>query len=228
MSSQDYEEDDETVGPPDDCLLLPGEGEKKQMLAMFQEMRKESFFCDVAFLCHGILFRAHRVVVSSWSRWLRALLCESPDEEVVSVDLFEPASFGAILDYMYGVPLKVTVETADSLIKIIRRLEMHKLEQQCWRYLMTIIDANTNCELLHELADRYDCPPLKLAAWRILQETVPGYAQSPASKLFKGQNAKKKDGVPVFTTGLTGGLLVAVLLGVVNKSCRRSWRGVFQ
>jgi hypothetical protein len=71
---------------------------------------------------------------------------------------------------MYGVPLTITVDTADGILKVVRRLEMQKLEQQCWRYLMTVIDAETNCEKLHELADRYDCPPLKLAAWRILQE----------------------------------------------------------
>jgi hypothetical protein len=171
---QSYQENVDESYEQTDALLLPGEGEKMQMIAMFYEMRKESFFCDVAFLCHGVLFRAHRVVVSSWSRWLRALLCESPDEEVLSVDVFDSSAFSAVLDYMYGVPLKLTVESADSIIKVVRRLEMQKLEQQCWRYLMTIIDPHTNCELLHELADRYDCPPLKLAAWRILQETVPG------------------------------------------------------
>jgi hypothetical protein len=48
-----------------------------------------------------------------------------------------------------------------------------KLEQQCWRYLITILDADTNCEYLHELADRLDCPPLKLAAWKLLKEKVP-------------------------------------------------------
>ena len=86
---------------------------------------------------------------------------------------------------------------------------MQKLEQQCWRFLMTIIDPETNCEKLHELADRFDCPPLKLAAWRILQETRPGYGSSPnASKLLKGgaashaqqQAVKRILGV----TGLTG------------------------
>jgi hypothetical protein len=56
------------------------------------------------------------------------------------------------------------------MLKVVRRLEMQKLEQQCWRYLMTVIDPETNAEQLHELADRYDCPPLKLAAWRMLQE----------------------------------------------------------
>ena len=61
-------------------------------------------------------------------------------------------------------------QNADHILKVVRRLEMQKLEQQCWRYLMTVINPETNVEILHELADRYDCPPLKLAAWRILQE----------------------------------------------------------
>ena len=93
-----------------EAQLLPCEGEKKHILSMFYTMRKDSFFCDVAFVCNGVLFRAHRVVVSSWSRWLRALLCESPDEEVISLDFFDSDAFGAALDYMYGVPLTITVE----------------------------------------------------------------------------------------------------------------------
>ncbi len=110
--SQEDAQEEEEVYEETEALLLPSVGEKKHMIAMFQEMRKESFFCDVAFLCHGILFRAHRVVVSSWSRWLRALLCESPDEEVLALDVFEASAFSQIIDYMYGVPLKITVEVS--------------------------------------------------------------------------------------------------------------------
>lgn len=73
-------------------------------------MRKDSTFCDVAFLCRGQLFRAHRVVVSSWSRWLRSLLSEASRDDVVSLDVFEAPAFSAVLDYMYGMPLEVTLE----------------------------------------------------------------------------------------------------------------------
>lgn len=81
-------------------------------------------------------------------------------------------------------------------MKVVRRLEMQQLEQQCWRYLLNIIDAG-NCEQLHELADRYDCPPLKLAAWRILQQNVPGYSTVPSIDLESQRNAKGRG------TGLT-------------------------
>jgi hypothetical protein len=102
-----------------EAQLLPSEVEKKHILSMFYTMRKDSFFCDVAFVCNGVLFRAHRVVVSSWSRWLRALLCESPDEEVVSLDFFDATAFGAALDYMYGVPLTITVEVGFRTLKLL-------------------------------------------------------------------------------------------------------------
>ena len=45
-------------------------------------------------------------IFSSWSRWLFALLSEGPDQEIVSLDVFTPNEFGAVLDYMYGEPLE--------------------------------------------------------------------------------------------------------------------------
>lgn len=67
---------------------------------------------------------------------------------------------------------------------------MHKLEQQIWRYLITILNER-NCDLFHELADRYDCPPLKLAAWRLLKEKIPGVTAFPTKKvLLEAANAR--------------------------------------
>lgn len=152
-----------------DTKLTIADSEKNALLKSFCEMRNELIFCDIVFLCQGVLFRAHRVIVSSWSRWLRALLFAGSDDEVVTVDVLSPDSFAAVLNYMYGLPLIFSIENAESIIKVVRRLEMPELEKQCWRFLMMAIDAD-NCEILHEIADRYDCPPLKLTAWRILQE----------------------------------------------------------
>lgn len=156
-----------------DAQILPGDTEKGKLLSMFNDLRKESTFCDVAFLCKGKLFRAHRIIVSGWSRWLRALLSEGNSEEVVHLDVFEPSAFSSILDYMYGSSVTVTVDTSERLLKVIRRLELHGLEQSVWIFLMKAIDAH-NCNRLHELADRYDCPPLKLAAWRYIQQAISG------------------------------------------------------
>lgn len=176
-----------------DAQILPGDSEKAKLLSMFDGLRKDSTFCDVAFLCKGKLFRAHRVVVSGWSRWLRALLSESSSEEVVHLDVFEPVSFSAVLDYMYGSSIIVTVDNAESLLKVIRRLELHGLEQSMWIFLMKAIDSK-NCNQLHELADHYDCPPLKLAAWRYIQQAISG----PSKHLDIAMNSVYKG------TGLTG------------------------
>ena len=40
---------------------------------------------------------------------MRALLCEG-DEDVVTLDLFAPDAFGAVLDYMYGQPILFSTE----------------------------------------------------------------------------------------------------------------------
>lgn len=212
--TEDYEETEEmesetqtrNADDPIEAHLLPGDAEKSHFFKILGEMRNNFSFCDVSFRCQGQLFRAHRIVVSSWSRWLRAILCESPDEEVITLDVFEPEAFGAALDYMYGVPIVISVTNIDAVIKVIRRLEIRQLEQQCWRYLMTVL-SDTNCEILHEIADRYDCPPLKLASWKVLQENTPTYRSSPASILLKGSkniNQQLSVSNPAKGTGLTG------------------------
>ena len=101
-----------------DARITPGDAEKLSLLSSFQNLREDGTFCDVAFLCKGNLFRAHRVVISAWSRWLSALLSEGSSEEVVHLDLFEPEAFRAVLDYMYGLPFYVNVDTIDGLMKV--------------------------------------------------------------------------------------------------------------
>lgn len=97
------------------------------------------------------------------------------------------------------------------MLKIIRRLELKSLEQKCWyvnfiflfssfldiifrKYLLSIVDAS-NCEKLHQLADFFDCTPLKLTAWRVIQENKPGYSTAPVQilqELSNGVNDPKK------------------------------------
>ncbi len=106
-------EEEETPDPLHDVIfdvsVIASEAEKTGMLRVMSELRADSSLCDVAFLCGGVLFRAHRVIVSSWSRWMRALLNEGPDQEVVSLDVFDPEALGIILDYMYGAPLTISL-----------------------------------------------------------------------------------------------------------------------
>ena len=198
---EEEEEEEESYMVPEryDGNILSSDAEKSRVLVNFKELREDGAFCDITFVCQGKRFRAHRAIVSAWSRWLRALLCEEqPSEDVVSLDVFDPLSFGKVLDYMYGVPLNVTLDTAEALLKVVHRLQLQGLEESIWIFLMKVVDPD-NCEALHDLADRYDCPPLKLMAWRILQESIPGYSSVPASLLAASAAAGVLKG-----TGLTG------------------------
>lgn len=67
---------------------------------------------------------------------------------------------------------------------------------------MTSLDSS-NCSFLHELADKYDCPPLKLAAWKMLQHQVPDTGGFP--NLDQLQRSLAPDGQRrIKGTGLTG------------------------
>lgn len=111
-SEENNDEEEEQV----DALLIPSDLEKKSILASFDSMRKDSLFCDVSFMVQGVLFRAHRVVVSSWSRWMKSSLCDTPDEDVITLDIFTPEAFQAVLDYMYGNPLTLTIDVSEMML----------------------------------------------------------------------------------------------------------------
>lgn len=136
-------------------------------------------------------------------------MSEAPSEDVVTLDFFSSESFSAILDYMYGKPLHFSIDSAEDLLKVIRRLELANLETHCWDYMMKVIDQ-TNCLILHEFADRYDCPPLKVTAWRLIQESTPAYAAMPQI-VIEGVTGNLSSGTtgPAenFTKATTGGFM---------------------
>jgi hypothetical protein len=96
-------------------------------------------------------------------------------------------------------------QNAEDMLKVIRRLEMRPLEQKCWKHLMSIIDPS-NCQQLHNLADYFDCAPLKVASWRLIQESKPGYSSAPA-ELLEAMNTlapSRGGGSARYGHGLTG------------------------
>lgn len=88
------------------------------------------------------------------------------------------------------------------MLKIVRRLELRVVEQKCWRFLLSIV-SHENCVQLHQLADFFECAPLKISAWRIIQESKPGYSAAPShminSMQVNGSNAYARR-----SHGLTG------------------------
>ena len=145
MDNNNDNNDDDDINEKTEAHLLPCDSEKKYILSMFEKLRKDNQFCDVIFKCNQSLFYAHRIIVSSWSRWLRALLCdassstatttttnnnnnnnnmnnynmnkkEEEDNRIVTLDFFDATAFSYVLDYMYGVPLMINVDVSKACI----------------------------------------------------------------------------------------------------------------
>jgi hypothetical protein len=72
------------------------------------------------------------------------------------------------------------------MLKIVRRLELRVVEQKCWRFLLSIVNQE-NCVHLHQIADFFECAPLKISAWRIIQESKPGYGAAPTHMISSMQ-----------------------------------------
>lgn len=143
----DNNDNDDDVNEKTEAHLLPCDSEKKYILIMFEKLRKDNQFCDVIFKCNQSIFHAHRIIVSSWSRWLRALLCdasttnnnsvnnnnnnmninkkEEEDNRIVALDFFDATAFSYVLDYMYGIPLMINVDVSISSIIINHHLLLH-------------------------------------------------------------------------------------------------------
>jgi hypothetical protein len=179
---EEEEEDTEDIEPEYyQSSIYPTDFEKSSALNMMNELRADGVLCDVTFTIKDYLFPAHQVVVCGNSRWLRSLLIGG-EENVINMDIFSKDIFKQVLAYMYGQSVNIAFSDAEEFIKIARRLELGELEQKVWEFLLSIVDSD-NCSEMHELADKYDHPHMKLVAWQVLQQAVPGYAYSPANIL---------------------------------------------
>lgn len=186
-----------------ETMLIPNDmrhsaGECCEALQSMDRMLKRNAYTDITFMVQGTSIIAHRVVVSGWSRWLNGIVANVDAHDVITLDVFQPTAFSAVIDYMYGRPLTFPLSDADDIMKVIRRLEMIGLEEHCWEYCLKIVSKD-NCEQLHALADKYSCPPLKLAAWRTLQENSEAYQSAPGRSLLVAST-----GVEGVGHGLTG------------------------
>ena len=189
--------------PPLGDSLLVSRDETDALLAALDAMRDDCVLCDVVIAVRGRRFPAHRVVLCGVSRWLRALLlldggaepaARGADAGVVALDDDEvdADAFGAVLDYVYGRPLRLALGEGaegeggearlENVLRVLRALEMGDAELRVWGLLLARVDV-AHAAFLHGLADRLGCEPLKHAAWECLRRAREEYDQDPAALL---------------------------------------------
>ena len=67
--------------------LFVVQSEAQRCFQHMMDIRQDGAFCDVTFVVKGNEFRAHKVVVSGWSRWLHGILAEAPNDDIVTLDV---------------------------------------------------------------------------------------------------------------------------------------------
>ncbi|CAO2207318.1 unnamed protein product [Urochloa humidicola] len=131
-----------------------------------------NFTSDVSFIVKGKKFQAHRAILAARSQVFQAELFGSnsmADATSSSITLqeIEPATFRAMLGFIYTDEMPEDDELGDALIEKMKHLlaaadwySMERLKLICARKLWDNISEDTFASIL-VCAETYNCPELK-------------------------------------------------------------------
>lgn len=100
----------------------------KCMLAAFQNFRQDETMLDVTLVCKGMSLKAHKLVLSACSPFLKELFAENPCKHpIVILRDFEFSDLKAIIDFVYKGELSVPRERLISALKVAEELQIRGL-----------------------------------------------------------------------------------------------------
>ena len=134
-----------------------------QVLGGLNNLRQEGLFCDVTLCVDGVEFPCHKIVLSSFSSYFKAMfsgdMAESKQNKV-SINGVEPEMIGLLVDYAYTSETLVTKSNVQSLLSAANLLEVLPVRDACCRFMERNMDE-TNCLGIHCFAEAHACVALQ-------------------------------------------------------------------
>lgn len=110
-------------------------------------MRETEELTDVVLMAEGVRFPCHRVVLSAFSPYFRAMftcgLRECHSKEVLLQDT-SAQSLGFIIDYLYSSELQLSNTNVQGIYHTAFLLQIEKVSQLCQKYMIDNMDPS-NC-----------------------------------------------------------------------------------
>ncbi|XP_061113966.1 kelch repeat and BTB domain-containing protein 12-like [Conger conger] len=126
------------------------EGKAKHGMALLEQlqmMRETDALTDVVLVAEGVRFPCHRVVLSAFSAYFRAMftcgLRECHSREVLLQDT-AAQSLGLIIDYMYRSELQLSNANVQGIYHTAFLLQVEEVSQLCHRHMIDNMDPS-NC-----------------------------------------------------------------------------------
>ncbi|XP_076072737.1 kelch-like protein 24 [Mytilus galloprovincialis] len=134
-----------------------------QLLSGLRDLQNRTQFCDVIISVDGQEFPCHKVVLSAFSQYFRAMfgggLAESQQRKV-SLNGVEPAMVQTLIDYGYTSEVVITRQNVQSLLSAANLLEIIPVKEACCLYLEKNMDE-LNCVGIHCFAELHACSELQ-------------------------------------------------------------------
>jgi len=134
----------------------------KQLLAGLNAMRQSRQFCDVILCVEGQEFPTHRIVLSSFSAYFRAMFgteMAEKSQERITLNGVEPAMIHLIVQYAYTSEINITKNNVQSLLSAANLLQVIPVRDACCSFMLRHMDES-NVIGVHCFAEAHACNEL--------------------------------------------------------------------
>jgi len=125
------------------------------------DMRKNSFLCDVILVTNGNEFPAHKNVLASCSPYFQAMFTcfeESKQHRIILKDI-DPKALELLLEYIYTSKIQITEDNVQTLLPAANLLQLTDVKDASCEFLLTQLYP-TNCLGIRAFADLHCCVDL--------------------------------------------------------------------
>jgi len=145
----------------------------KHLLAGLNAMRQSRQFCDVILCVDDQEFPTHRIILSAFSAYFRAMFGTEMAEksrERVTLNGVEPAMINLIVQYAYTSEINVTKTNVQSLLSAANLLQVIPVRDACCRFMLRHMEES-NVIGVHCFAEAHACNELVAKSKDFILET---------------------------------------------------------
>nr|XP_014426211.2 zinc finger and BTB domain-containing protein 8A-like [Pelodiscus sinensis] len=139
------------------------------LLQQLNKQREQDLFCDCCILVEGKVFKAHRNVLFASSGFFKMRLSQSSRETsqptTATFEVFSPATFTVILDFVYSGKLSLTGQNVIEVMSAASYLQMTDFLSMCKTFIKSSLEINEKEEEHYftlsatTVNSGFDCPP---------------------------------------------------------------------
>ncbi|XP_066299409.1 kelch-like protein 24 [Branchiostoma lanceolatum] len=153
----------------DDGGYLAREGDESYppwFLQRLQELRSEGHLFDVTLCAEGTEIRCHRLVLSAFGDYFKAMFCGVHNEskmDKIEIGGVSAEALQLLVDYAYTSKIAITFENIRTVYEAANMLQIECVEYHCKDFLMQSLTPET-CLGIWVLADKLLCTYLSAMA----------------------------------------------------------------